>query len=570
MKKGKKILSFLLCLLTIMSLFLVSAGCSKDKIIVDEKVINVRVFRGGYGVDWIYELKEKFEATYAEEGYKVNILTPSYDSKGNNVLTELFMGNERTGVDLYFTTDLRVRSVGPDGDYGVVVEDIRETVWNKPAIGFDGKEETLLIKDKAVKGIEPHMSDGDNMYGFNWVQSVGGLVVNTRKLSRYGLTLPRTTNEMLHCFDTIYRGTTYNGNVIENSEKTTTFPITYVSGTSGYTTVMLNTLLAQYEGIANFNEFWSMNANGQKMINDGYEVFNMEGITEMLEVAYRTFDPKIAAYGSQTQGVDQAQAKIMKDGHDAIFMCNGDWMLNEVKLNYRNNLHDIEFINFPVISTLGIKLFGSGTRLNLNDADCDALLSYIVGLVDENKTIEQIISAVSQNKSITITADEAERVAEARGLYFSRGVEMVAYIAKDANAKEPAELLLRMFASNDFSKIFAQTTNGTSPYAYDIEIDTPFKFVQQASNIAQNRYVQIITSGVSGLRREMSLGTMFPQIPHIPTAIVGNGISMYDGKGGILPNITESIYRNAAEIMQQSEYNNAKNRWNTWKTNAGY
>ena len=540
------------------------AGCKRDQIISDGKTVNVRVFSGGYGSDWIYELKSRFETAYAAEGYKVNILTPSIDLRGDVVINELLDGSANTGIDLYFTTDIYADTVA-GGDHGYLVEDLTEDVFNQPAIGFDGEEESGNIVDKIKTGGDVSMisSYDDKYYGFNWVSSVGGMVVNTKKLSAYGLELPKTTNEMLDVFQAIYLGT----NGVANSEETTTFPITYVQGTNGYTLCMLNTLFAQYTGYDNYKTFWSMvDANGNRMVENGASVFDDQGLYEMLNVAFATFDPRIAAYGSQTQDVDQAQGKIMAPAgsNDAIFMCVGDWMLNEVRLSFPNNLNDIEFMNFPVISALGIELFGEGTSYNLDDAACDELLSYIVGLVDENLDIDEIVSRTQTERGITLTEADAQRVADARGVYFSRGVEHLAYIPKDAAGADIAKLLLRMFASDDFAPVFAQTTNGTSPYTDSVNTDTSYKFVEEASRVAVNQYARIITSYPTDLRRDLGLMTMFTNFRHIPLEIVSREVSMFDGNGHIDSNKTRQVYAEAAATMWQEEKDNVSKYWDQW------
>ncbi len=540
------------------------SGCKRDTIIRDKKTVNVRVFNGGYGSDWIYELKSKFEAAYAEEGYKINILTPSNDFRGDVVLNELLDGSAETGIDLYFTTDIYADTVA-GGEHGFLVEDLTENVLGKPAIGFDGIEESVNIIDKMKPGGDVSMisSKDGKYYGFNWVSSVGGMVVNTKKLSAYGLEMPKTTNEMLDVFQSIYLGT----NGVSHSEESKTFPITYVQGTNGYTLCMLNTIFAQYTGYNNFKKFWSMiDENGEKMIADGYTVFDDPGLKEMLNVAFATFDPRIAAYGSQTQDVDQAQGKIMQPAgnNDAIFMCVGDWMLNEVRLSFPNNLNDIEFMNFPVVSALGVNLFGEGTAYNFDNNTCDDFLSYLVGLVDENLDIEEIVSRAQTERGVTLAQADAERVAAARGIYFSRGVEHLAYIPKDAANKEIAELLLRMFASDDFASVFARTTNGTSPYADTVNTDTPYKFVEEASRVAVNQYAQIITSYPTDLRRNLGLITMFSSVRHIPLEIVSREVSIYDGRGNIEPGKTRQVYTQAAEAMWKEEKNNVNTYWNQW------
>ena len=92
---NKKIFSksIALAMALTMSAGLVACGDDSDGVrgvINDEKTINVRMYKAGYGVEWAYELVDKFEDVYAAEGYKVNILTPSNDMNGNVVVTELY------------------------------------------------------------------------------------------------------------------------------------------------------------------------------------------------------------------------------------------------------------------------------------------------------------------------------------------------------------------------------------------------------------------------------------------------------------------------------------------------
>ena len=546
------------------------AGCKRDKIAVDPSTINVRVFQGGYGVDWIYDLKNKFETAYADEGYKVNILTPSSDERGDIVYNDLIAGYEEKKIDLVFTTDLYAEKVA-GGDEGYLVEDITDTVYNKPAIDFDGEEESVNIVNKMKPGADSSMialneQGKERYYGFNWVSSIGGMVVNTKKLSAYGLELPKTTDEMLDAFEAIYLGTNGYG----NSTESRTYPITYVQGSNGYALCMLNTHFAQYTGYDDFLTFWSMlDENGQPMTETGKTLYEDQGLFEMLNVAFAVLDPIIAAPGSQTQTVGQAQGKIMADmgKDDAVFMCVGDWMLNEVRYIYSNKLNDIEFINFPVVSALGTELFGPSSGYKLSEAAADELLSYLVGLVDENLDIEDIISRTQTDKGITLNEADAMRVAEARGIYFSRGVEHLAFIPKGSSKKDISELFLRMFASDDFAPIYAQTTNGTSPYTDAVNTNTDYKFVEEASRVAVNQYAKLITSYPRGLRRELGLMTMFISTRHIPMEIASRRISMFNSQGQIDGDKTRAAYAEAANTLWGEEKADINKNWANWIAN---
>ena len=578
MKKNKRIIATLLSALLAFGTVGSLAACggmggTGEKI--DEKTIVVKTRRAGFGTDWLYELKGKFEAAYAKEGYKVMVRPPDNAIKGDTLVKELALGYDETKVDLYISTDANPDTVGAAGDYGVLVENIEESVYNQPAISYNGTEETKTVREKISAETISYMTDTNGeLYGYSWAQTSAGLVVNTRKLAAYGLELPKTTNEMFDCFDKIYCG--YNG--IENSIESGTYPITYVSGGNGYGVVFLYALMAQYD-IEEYNKFWTFMDTDEsgasvKLSDEAcQELYDDPMLLEMMKVAYRAFDLNISAPGSAAQGVDQAQAKVMGDTDDAVFMFNGDWMLNEVKLNYEDELGDIDFINFPVISALGTKVFGAGTAYNFDEAKCEELLSYIVGLVDENKSIDEIITAVKAEKKVDIAEEDAKEVARARGVTYARGPEHVAYITKGSPKKDIASLFLRMMSSDDFGETFSRVANGTSPYCAKENTTSPYKFVRNASKIPANRYFSLVSQfgALKGYRGQLggSLLGLFTTESHIPDYITAESTASIYTELGTRNDLTESVYTTAAEKFLAEEKANVIKNWNDYKTSAG-
>jgi ABC-type glycerol-3-phosphate transport system substrate-binding protein len=571
MKKSTKALSLLLGSVIAISGFIGCGGTQQ----VDENTIVVKCRRAGFGTDWLYELKGKFEAAYADKGYKVKIMTPDNAIKGETLVKELTLGYDEVKVDLYISTDANPDSVGEMGNYGVLVENIEESVYNQPAISYDGTEESKTVREKISPETVSYMTDSKGeLYGYSWAQTSAGLVVNTRKLAAYGLEIPKTTNEMFDCFDKIYCG--YND--IENSVESGTYPITYVSGGSGYGLVFLYALMAQYD-IDEYHKFWSFmttdDAGASVKLSDAecQELYDDPMLLEMMKVAYRTFDLNIAAPGSAAQGVDQAQAKIMGDVDGAVFMFNGDWMLNEVKLNYEDEVVDIDFVNFPVISAVGTKVFGANSEYKLDDATCEELLSFIVGLVDENKSIEEIIDAVKTEKGVTIKEDAAKEIARARGVTYARGPEHVAYITKGSPKKDIASLFLRMMSSDDFGETFSRVANGTSPYCAKVNTTSPYTFVRNASKIPANRYFSLVSQfgSLKGYRGQIggSLLGLFTTESHIPDYITAESTaSMYTAEGK-RNGLTESVYQEAAEKFLSDEKANVIKNWEDYLSAAG-
>ena len=548
-------------------------GGGGGAVVDDAKTINIKCRKAGFGTDWLYELKGKFEEAYKDLGYKVNILTPDNSIKNDVLVKELALRYDKTKVDLYISSGVMPEQVGEKGDYGVLVEDLGELVYNQKAIAYNGTEEAKTVQEKISEDVIPYMTDSTGkIYAYCWAQTSGGLVVNTRKLAAYGLEMPNTTNEMFDCFDKIYRG--HNG--VPGSMETTTYPITYISGGNGYATSFMYAMMAQYD-IDFFNKYWSFettNAEGETVTLSDAEcqaLYNDPTLLEMLKVSYRVFDMNIAAPGSTAQDVDQAQAKIMGEGDDAVFMFNGDWMLNEVKLNYEDELDDIDFINYPVISAVGTKLFGAGTAYNMNEADCDALLSYIIDLVDENKSIEEIIAAVAANKGVTLEEADAKEAARARGVTYSRGVEHVAYITKGSAKKDIAALFLRMMSSDDFGTTFNNLANGTSPYNAQVNTTSKYDFVKNASKIPANNYFSLVSlsTGARAYRKQLNLNGLFTTQSHIPDYISSTSKASIYTEDGQLNGSDVSVYTTAAQNFLASEIETITTNWGNYKASAG-
>ncbi len=581
MKRSKKAIALVLSTMLTFGAVGSLAACGKGGIKVDEKTIVVKVRRAGFGTDWLYELKGKFEAAYAEQGYKVKIMTPDNSIKDDVMVKELVLGYNKTKVDLYVSSGATPTQVGATGDYGVLVEDLEEVVYNQKAISYDGTEETQTVREKLGEDVLPYMTDPTGkIYAYNWAQASAGLVVNTRKLANYGLEVPKTTNEMFDCFDKIYCG--YND--IENSVESGTYPITYVSGGNGYGVCFLWNLMAQYS-VDDWNTFWTFQtkdetgATVQLSDEECQELFDDPMLYEMMKVAYKTFDLTIAAPGSASQGVDQAQAKIMGDVDDAVFMFNGDWMLNEVKLNYEDDLDDIDFIKFPVLSAVGTKVFGAGTSYNFDDAKCEELLSFIIDLVDENKDLDEIVTAVKTEKNVDITEEDAKQIATARGVTYARGPEHVAYVTKGTTKMDIVSLFLRMMASDDYGETFSRAANGTSPYCAKENTTSAYKFVKSASKIPANQYYSQISTfgGLKGYRGQIggALVQMFTTESHIPdhvtaesTATIYNNLPDEDS-GSMKNGNDDSVYATAATNFLAAEKANVKSNWAKYLEIAG-
>ena len=555
----KKFVSMLLAAALSVGCLAIGTSCKpKQNIVKDPQTINVKLFKAGFGDEFLYEFQDRFNSAFSKQGYKINIVSALYDNTGENVQQEIYSGYAENQIDLYITGGLTPNMLGPDGQYGELAADLTELVFNQPIINYDGSTETDTVGDRFHPDLVPFLcGDNGKMYGVAWAQTSAGMVVNTQKLARYGVTeLPRTTNELFEVFDLIYNG----ANSVAGSSTTKTYPLTYTLGNGvTYQNGALWTWFAQY-GVDTYNEFLRMQSqtgpNTWTNLQDGYKVFDNPDLVDVYEAGYHLLDSKYAAAGSDEQKLDQAQALIMKPANgtnNAIFMLNGDWFLNEVKANYSANLDQITFMNVPVISSLGVKVFGEGTKYALSDEACDELLSYMVKLVDENKSIEEIAAAVEEDFDIALDEEDVEKIAYARGTCFARGIEHLAIIPKDSTKKKIAALALRMMASEDFAETFITLANASSPYAQDFNVTSRYGFVNQAQTLVTNKYFTPVNSRVQGLRFKVFATDAF--LPHITDQKLT--LTLINRAAG-------ASYRDAAASLISAARSKAAEKWNAY------
>ncbi len=561
-------------------------ACKKptDNIIQDGKTINVRAFLAGYGVDWLYQLKDKFEKAYEKEGYKVNILNPSNSVQTTVVVNELYNGGN--GVDLYFPGSVWVHNVTEGSEFGRnLVEDLTDTVYSKPAIGFDGKEESVTVREKMKKDAATYYNVyyNNREYGFAGGDSPCGLAVNQDRLDYFGFDLPRTTDELMTIFDSVMLGKNADGEYVNGTKEeslpsqTGIYPHTFYGGVSGYPVSMYQTWMAQYMGKERWTEFNSYEraSDPDYFKTKGYEIYADQSIYEMLEVLYQMFDKSYATRGSTSQDADAANYKMIDPDFGAIFFSTASWMINEVKGNYPEESKALRMINYPVISAVGTKAFGAGTTANItNEKKCDKVLSEVVRLVDENKTNAEIVEALraAEFNVITTEADVAI-VREARLMYCTRADGAGALITKDSPVKDIAALFLRMYASDDFSDLYYECTGATTLFDKNPVREGGYKFGQDCARYA-NREDAIILTGITptGLRRKVGhLTTILYSDSYIQLKITtenhtkwvlqGNDF-VINGKAG------NEVYAAAAKDAFDKNAEYMKDNWSGWMAKA--
>ena len=547
---------FLVAVMAFATMF--GAGCNnKDNgVIKDGKTVNVKVTSAGYGTTFVTALAEKFNEIYADnEGYKINVLPAQTDLGNTNLLQDIYSDS---GVDVYWT-GVTIKTA-LEGEYGECLVDLTDLVYSKPAIKFDGTEESKTIKQKVeenlydISKINTVVYLGDNkdlqghFYGIPTSVASAGFAVNTRVLSEYGFdTIPKTTNEMWEVVE----------KVMEDAATTRVFPFSYSISGNGYTSIPLKYWLAQYLGQENWDTFWSMQDKDGNNLEKPYEVFEMDGVEQVLTEFFRMYDYNIGSDGSKMQDFTAAQAQIMLG--DAIFMATGSWMYNEEHIRYADYIDDITFVKIPVISALGEKLFADD--FGGNKEKCDQLLSKICLGVDENKDYSVIKSEADAFAGVTLSEEDVKSAIYARGVVQDRSGSSWYLSSKvDENIKEIATLFLRMCASEDGAKLMAKETSETQFFALTAFADSDEPWFKGTSNMLFNKHVVTAIATPTGYRAAMGGGdSTFPKLTYYPVNyVLEKELSIYDDSTLKLLTSDISKFENAAKDAKTLIYNSSK------------
>lgn len=451
MKNLKKILSLALALLMLVGIL---AGCGGDSgnnggetnpdggFAQGKKAI-VAYNSSGYGDTWLRECARVFNEMYAEEGYEIE-LKISYGNE-NNAQLEIGKGADKNDVDLYLgagnlETLLDASNKTMRGQ-GAVLVDLKDEVWNKPAIGADKQEEEKTVAERFILDEEYLYYDGvkEEFHGgiYCLPTSIGscGIVLNPTVTEKYGYgldNLPKTTDE----FNEMCR------KIMETSAETGVYAYAWPGGNaSGYITYLFFEYFAQYSGKEAFMNFVKTepytDATLEDIVADGWKVYEDKGILEGFKAMEPIMKPEYSPAGSASMTHLEAQHEVLVG--NAAFIMNGDWVLNEMEEEYYEEASQCIMMNTPILSVIGVEC-------GITDAE----LSQAVGMIDEGKTNEEIIAAIPG-----LDDTETQRIRDARNIW-GRGESTIrsgATIPAYADGRDVAILFVRFLCSEDAAQI---------------------------------------------------------------------------------------------------------------------
>lgn len=545
----KRICSILLSGLMLASM--ISGGaCAPTAGSNDPNVLNVKIYEGGHGTEYIRLVADKFNELY-EGQYSVELLQPSTQLVGNTVYREIHSGSNAdvmTGSTLDATDGL-----GRAG-FGECFADITESVLNQPAIKFDGtlEDRTILEKLGDVKSDYIEKQSNGKWYLIPYVNGIGGMAVNTKVLSTYQLEIPRTTNELFAAAD--YMMEQAGGSTSKPK------PFTYAATGNNYAFVAILSWLAQLGGEAEYRKFMTYTDGGREM--DLQECANLfkdnETLSTVMELFVQLYDYNLQTTNVRSQTFEQAQNQFMR-GRCAFYFV-GDWMFNEEYVRNANYLNDITLVQVPVASALGVKTFGANTKYQFSDELCDQILCEIIDGVDANLDSATIESNVEEALSVQLDTEDVQKIIAARGCTQDRSGAGV-FINANSPKKELAARFLRFFASTECGEMVAQNIHCASPYAPGSLANSEYKWIQSSAKMIANRHNTPLGSQLSGHRKDIGSLSLFPAMGEIPVVALTDEdhvVSIYDDatyeKVG-----TTKIYKDKAAYFMNLNYEDALN-----------
>lgn len=496
--KTKKVLCLTMATLLSATAF---AACGGQAGVVDEeKTLNIKVYKSGFGDTYVHAWIDQFEALYETEGYKINVVEANDQIQATTVTNEMILGN-KNAIDLYITgnvTPHRLRDASYQEDMDMIAANLDDVFSSKP-INAKGEEENITIADKLKDGYAEYFQLDGTYYVFPYRSAPVGLVVNPVVYSQYATEYPRTTNELLEVVDDI-----------RTAAKV--YPFAFAGGNAySYLYSVEDVWVAQYAGVDYYGDYCSF--NDVTSADEAAACIGNEAWAASFDVISAIQNPKNMANGSINFQHAQAQSNLITG--KAAFMVTGAWLQNEMFMDYADRVINMEMIATPVLSEVGVKI----------GLPSDDVLSALVKCVDEHKTADEAIAQVQSQYSITVTAEQYAQVVKARGVFYDWGIPDQVVVNAYSKKIDIAKLFLRYLASDDAAKVAYESSTMRMPYDsanvdYSI-IGKQTNFLTSVNNITKNAEAAYIYRQATGKRADYSIG-FFNQYDGLEKTVMSN------------------------------------------------
>ncbi len=501
-------------------------------------VLKIGAAAKGYGEEYIKQLAVAYEE---KTGVKTIIAKSSSDEAA--LRATLQAGPKNNDIDVYFDIWPKAMSALATVNYVEGYERIfapLSDIYDEVPEGW-GTDKTLkeLVLPYSLKactwgGEDADYGDG-NQYFVNTATGMEGLVYNVDLFDKYGLKVPRTTNEFLALLEQMK--TIKNGTYAKNAEGFDVYPYVY-SGKANYSNYLGVVWWAQYDGVDIYNlALEGKDANGNYTADSLKSVGKLSAMTiisKLLNQKSGYTDPT-----NYSQSFTNAQLKFL-DGQ-AFMMSTGDWVEREMSANFEEGSLNIAFMRMPVNSDI------------IRQCDSVTTEEQLIG------TIAYIDGDTDARPSYLSDAD-LKRVSEARSVYCSEGNQHMVYIPVYSDMIEEAKDFIRFMMSKEGQEIMIEYCYGNiSPLNVDI---TQMKGYDGLSTLQKSKY-EMLTSAI---------GLSFVGNSYVhPMAYAGGVESFYNQPTfetafGVVE--TSASYMTPKEIWE-ADYKRMSNVWSNIMKTAG-
>ena len=469
-------------------------GASKDA-----NTLNINVYESGFGASYVYGWIDQFEALYAKEGYKINVVESNDSFEATTVTNAMIMG-ERNPIDLYIAGNVTPHLIGntaKQNGMDKLAASLNDVFESKP-INAKGEEESVTISQKLQDGYAEYFQLNGTYLAFPYRSAPVGLVVNPTVYSQYATEYPRTTGELLAVTKTI--------------RDAGVKPFAFAGGNAySYLHAVEDVWVAQYEGADYYADYCSF--NNVNSSSEAEALIGNKGWEASLDLINQIQDPDNMEEGSTGFQHSQAQSNLITG--KAAFMVTGSWLQNEMYKDYAGRVDNMEMIATPVISALGVKI----------GLPSDAVLSTLVKCVDENKTLEEAIAVVKTAHDFTVTEDQYTQVVEARGIFYDWGIPCQIVVNAYSKKLNIAKLFLRYIASDDAARIAYEASTMRTPFSSAnvnyAEIGKKTAFLSSVNNITIRDHANYIYRQSTGKRADYSIG-FFTKYGSLEKTVISN------------------------------------------------
>ncbi len=527
-----------LALMMVMVLQVAMTGCSKSgggnggNAAEKGTELKLGVVAKGYGDEYVYQLAEAFEK---KTGIKTSVAKSSAEGEWVNASLQSGVSNNDLDVilDIRNTAMRDVATKGYVPGYDRAYVDLSE-IYNTKVEGY-AEEKTLkeITGDYILSACTWDLNNegyGDGkQYFVSYATGLEGLMYNADLFEKYNLEVPKTTEEFFAVCDKI------KTLKAKNSDGREIYPFCY-SGKVNYSTFVADVWMAQYDGLATFNNMLQgKDASGLYTA----ESTKTEGKLSAYEHMSKLLSQKNGYVNTNNFTTSFTNAQLLFLDNQAFMTISGDWLEQEMASNVDTKDKNIKFMPIPVNSDIIYKCDTVTTEAQLAET-----ISYIDG-------------EVAERPAYLSDADLA-RITEARSLYHCEGNQHIAFIPATSNMIEEAKQFLLYMFSKEGQEIMLEYCHGNMA---PLEIDyTQLKGYDTLSSLQKSKYDMMTSqTGVTLIGQNLSY-------PMGYVCGISTIESSLEGSFGVVD--TSDSYKTPKQLWNK-EYQDYVSEWNNMMKNAG-